>query len=556
LLSLPALACGDDSAGTGEDAGISTGLTTSSSGTGSSAGTSSGESADSTDDSASGDTAADSDTASTSTDSGPLLDVSFGDMMGNSESGGDGSIDETTCEGAAMALTSAGCLFAPIVGNTSSTLPWAVIAANTNDNPANVSLYAPDGTLVESVSVAGQDLHVFEFSGTESVMYQHANGSGIQQLAFRLEADAPVVAYEYQPYSSSQVATSDGSLLLPEHAWGDNYLAAAIATGSGGDNWVNVVSLQDGVTVTVRRPVGAPGTTSAGGGVPALSAGQECTATLNSQQTLKVYGGSSADLTGTQVFSDNGRFAVFSGSSGVNIPTGVVWQDLLEEQVPPRSAWGTDYAVVKFQPRSNEPDMYRIIADKDGTTVNLSGEYTNSFNLNEGEWVEFETAGAFEATANEAFLIAHFLESANSNSGSYDQSVFPGGYQASNNCGTSTSATDLGDPLLSYIAPVDQYRSRYTFLTPFTYSWDMLTVIGPTSGWNTIMLDGQPIPAGTPLSGELSYARFLIDDGAHYIASDSVQFGIEVYGYDCRISYGHAGGLSLGVINTPPPPAD
>ena len=33
-----------------------------------------------------------------------------------------------------------------------------------------------------------------------------------------------------------------------------------------------------------------------------------------------------------------------------------------------------------------------------------------------------------------------------------------------------------------------------------------------------------------------------------------VQFGIEVYGYDCRISYAYAGGLSLGVINIPPPP--
>ena len=69
-------------------------------------------------------------------------------------------------------------------------------------------------------------------------------------------------------------------------------------------------------------------------------------------------------------------------------------------------------------------------------------------------------------------------------------------------------------------------------------------------------MDGAPIPAPTALGGDLSYARFLVDDGAHFIASDTVKFGIEVYGYDCRISYGHAGGLSLGVINTPPPPQD
>lgn len=481
------------------------------------------------------------------------LDVALTDLPGAGEAD-DGSINESTCEGAAMALTSAGCLFTTFVGNAVNGLSWAVIAANTNENPANVALYAPDGTLIETVSVPGQGLHVFEFDGVTAAMYQHTNATGQQLMAMRIEADAPIVAYQYQPYSSSANATSDGSLLLPEHAWGDNYLAAG--TASAGNNWLTVISLSDGVNVTVRRPAGAPGSTAAGGAIPALAAGDEYTTVLNTQETLKVFGGSDADLTGTQVFSDNGTVAVFSGSSGVNIPAGVFWQDLLEEQLPPRSSWGMDYAVVKFQPRSNEPDLYRIIADKDATVVNITGDLTNTYNLNEAEFVEFETAGNFAATANEAFLIAHFLESANSNTGNYDQSVFPGGYQATNNCSTSVSATDLADPLLSYIVPIDQYRSRYTFLTPFTYAWDMLTVIGPSADWDTILLDGSPIPAPTVFNAELSYARFLVDDGAHYIASDVAKFGIEVYGYDCRVSYGHAGGLSLGVINVPPPPQD
>ena len=51
-------------------------------------------------------------------------------------------------------------------------------------------------------------------------------------------------------------------------------------------------------------------------------------------------------------------------------------------------------------------------------------------------------------------------------------------------------------------------------------------------------------------------ALFLVEDGAHYIESPSHKFGIEVYGYDCRISYVYPGGLSLGSINVPPPPPE
>ena len=70
---------------------------------------------------------------------------------------------------------------------------------------------------------------------------------------------------------------------------------------------------------------------------------------------------------------------------------------------------------------------------------------------------------------------------------------------------------------------------------------------------DTIELDGAALPAATELGvGGLGYARFLIPDGPHDIRSQSVKFGIEVYGYDCRISYAYPGGLSLGEINQPP----
>ena len=109
-------------------------------------------------------------------------------------------------------------------------------------------------------------------------------------------------------------------------------------------------------------------------------------------------------------------------------------------------------------------------------------------------------------------------------------------------------------PVTKGFPPVEQYRYNYGFLTPETYAWDMATVIAPMNGWDSIDLDGANLPEDpTPLGvGGLGYARFLIDDGPHYIASDSTKFGLEVYGYDCRVSYAYPGGLSLAAINPPP----
>jgi hypothetical protein len=477
-----------------------------------------------------------------------------GDGDGTSGDGDGDGVSEVTCAEAAQSLTSAGCLFAPIVGNDAKSLPWAVIAANTNPLSADVTLYDPNGTVIETAVVAPLGLHIFELDGAAAETWEHPEASGVQQLAFRLEATRPVVAYEFQPYSSSGNATADASLLLPEHAWDTNHLM--VTAKNDGEMWMTVVSLEDNNQVTVFAADYQTGSTQGGGTIPALSAGQMHTETLNSQQTLRIFA-PSADLTGMEVLS-TGPVAVFGGSPGTALP-GPGFQgyhDYLEEQIPPRSAWGTEHAVVKFQPRgSSDSDLYRIVADKDNTVVTLTGGYTGTFNLNQGEFAEFLTGEAFMATANDAFLIAHHITSCSNNTGPKDDTLFPGSYEATNNCSSSNDYRDMGDPAVSYIVPTDQFRSRYTFLTPDTYAWDMVSIIAPTSGWSTITLDGAPLPAPTALPGSnLSYARFQVTDGPHYAESAFVSFGLEVYGYDCRISYAYAGGLSLGTINTPPTP--
>ncbi|MDP6943953.1 MAG: IgGFc-binding protein, partial [Myxococcota bacterium] len=582
------------------------------------------------------------------------------------------TIDESTCEGAAAAFTSAGCLFAPIIGNDSSTvaagpLPWAVIAANANDAATDVTLYQPavsctsdadcapcgdgvcnggetsvncladcgpecgddvcsgaetsttcetdcndgcgngactgketsvtcpvdceaicgdhactgaetpadcpgdcgaagdsctDGTcpyrVVDSVVIEGGGLHVFELAGVINAQWEHEEESGVFERVLRLEATRPIVAYQFQPYSSSHSATADAALLLPRHAWGNNYLV--LNQKGSGPTWVTIVALDDDVEARIRLPDVMNASTKAGGPIPALSAGQVHLLPLDAGESARIYASSSVDLSGMGIYSGNKDVAVFVGSPGTSLPgpSFVGYNDYLEEQVPPRTAWGTDVAVVKFRPITNEEDVYRVMADKNGTTVTVTGDVEAQYSLDEGEFVQFESDGAFHVSGSDAILVAHGMVSCKQSSGIPDASDWPGWFEATNNCGTSGTLTaeDMGDPAVSFLTPSAQYRNEYVFLTPYTYAWDMLTIIVPDWAWESVLLDGLPLPAPTPLPGDedLAYARFLIADGPHHVESPMTGVGIEVYGYDCRLSYAYAGGLSLGAINEPPPP--
>ncbi len=186
--------------------------------------------------------------------------------------------------------------------------------------------------------------------------------------------------------------------------------------------------------------------------------------------------------------------------------------------------------------------------------ITLSGGVTDTVTLDEGEFHEVRTTENFLATGTEAFLVTHYMYSQSLTPGPKNNAEYPGNFLSPNCSSPSQATTELGDPAISFFPAVGQYRFNYTFLTPFTYAWDMMTVIAPMNGWSSIQLDGQPLPASpTPLgAGNLGVARFIIDDGAHEIRSSSVKFGIEVYGYDCRVSYAYPGGLSLAEINQPP----
>jgi hypothetical protein len=302
------------------------------------------------------------------------------------------------------------------------------------------------------------------------------------------------------------------------------------------------------------------GSSAAGNGIPSLGAGQSTQQVVDDGEVMRILvpgsnNAANTGLMGARVQS-TAPVAVFSGSPSMSIPGPdfVQFKDHLEEQLPPRTAWGKQYAAVHFRPRSTEADIYRFMADKDGTQITLSGGVQDVVDLDEGEWHELSTTEAFYADGTEAFMVAHYMVSTSLTPGPKNDQDYPGAFLSPNCNNPSQTRTELGDPAISYFPAVAQYRYNYTFLTPQTYAWDMMTVIGPMNAWDSIELDGQALPqAPTPLgAGGLGYAWMIVEDGPHEIRSDVAKFGLEVYGYDCRVSYAYPGGLSLSEINDPP----
>ena len=256
----------------------------------------------------------------TTSDSGSV-DESSGD--GEDESGDDGPKldvagtqdipeppdwpDESTCEKAAESLTSAGCSFAPIMGNPKNApcgigcepQPWAVVAANAGTEVATATLYDTDGNEYANAMIEPGDSHVFEIPPEEAELMEHPSASALFH-SLRLESDIPITAYQFAPYSESSVAESDAAMLLPTHAWGSNYMV--FNAMNEGPHWLNVASLEDGVEVTVVMGSSIINMTTPGDGVPALAAGEEFVTVLDAQETLHILAEGS-DTTGTQVYS-------------------------------------------------------------------------------------------------------------------------------------------------------------------------------------------------------------------------------------------------------------
>ena len=489
--------------------------------------------------------------------------------------------DPKTCEEAALSRTYQGCDFWPTVTDNivRPIFDFAVVVANTSDEIAEVQVMR-QGAIVVTEVVPPQGLTkiylpwVEELKSLTWMPGQPDNGcptwvktSSVKAVggAYHLRSSRPVAVYQFnaieyagkggrpgKTWASCDVNdcfgqqdcfsyTNDASLLLPSTALTENYRifgpsAWKDTTADNGNGFTfppyfAVTGTRDGTSVTVKTsPKGA---IAGGGGVPATPGGGTATFSLDAGDVVLVVGTETSDFSGTLVTA-TAPVQIVTGIACSQIPHGVVACDHLEETVLPVETLGKHYFVTRPTGPSGSParHLVRIYGNVDGTQLTYpNGNPGGPSVIDAGQMIELPNVGQdFEIVADNEILVASFQHGAGPLTGDRQ-----------------------GDPSLSFMASVEQYRKTYVFLAPDDYETNYADIVAPLDA--ELVLDGAPVTvAPTPLGSGYGVVRLPLgagNRGAHVLEA-SAPVGLQVMGYGAYTSYQYPGGLNLGKIAPPP----
>lgn len=482
-----------------------------------------------------------------------------------------------------------------IIDNDAAKQQYAVAIANNGDEEVRVRIFRNNGRVGEPLAeemiierfvpaggVEQIDLPQREVDGTMGQNASYAVGSGshtfVSPHGYRIETNGPVVAYQFNPII--QQFSNDASILIPRQALARHYYVLGWPTANPcgsppGDplhqesipdrTSITIVGVEDNTDVTVipTHPIVGSGGDS-GIEIPATPAGTPLTFNINKYDVVNLESDQpqvsitqcfsmldrDGDFTGSLVQSSK-RVAVFSslergiGTGGANPPEPPGWDgetcctDHMEQQMFPTAALGWEFAISRSPVRSTnasykEPDIYRVLATTDGTTVltNLAPPH-DRFQLNAGEFSTFYAYEGFTlSSTGGAVMLGQYLVS---------QGMIPDG--------------GIGDPTFVVFPAAEQHRKDYVFLVPSTFSQNYMVLAMPQNA--TVMVDGRALgefndcvegPIGTVQGTVYKQLTCPMTEGSHTVASN-MPVGLTVYGYYNVGSYGYPGGSDVKIIN-------
>jgi hypothetical protein len=374
----------------------------------------------------------------------------------------------------------------------------------------------------------------------------------LSSRSFRVSSTEPIVVYQFNALKSQY--SNDASLLLPSPSLGQTYRALSWPSGKPVSilgspidrGYLTVLGTRanTSVTVVVSQAI------LAGGSVPATPKGGTVQVTLGPYDVLNLEtDGMPGDLTGSIVTS-TAPVAVFVGtelSGGTSSPTppfppndpsnSSCCLDHLEEQLLPVESYGKKFTITRSPPRGTsyiEPDYIRFmgVAATAGVLTNLPPP-DDHFTLAPGQVRDTLVTKDFTVIASQPVAIGQIQVSQ--------------GY----------TEQGIGDPSLTVLPAVDQFRQDYLFLVPGSWQKNYVVISMPEN--TVVKIDGTPIDGsctsaviGTLDTVNYEARRCPLAEGAHTMTGDK-PFGIVAYGYGNAGSYAFVGGSNVKKIYAPPP---
>jgi len=422
--------------------------------------------------------------------------------------------------------------------------PDALIVGNiSNDVAVNVQLYfQPNGKrkeepLGDAVVVESGKTHTFLLENSFIDGYSGYRTGG----TYHVVADLPIIAYQHSPLDN--VAINDSSMLLPDHSLQKNYVVASYPP-FGEPSYFNVIAIEDETTVQWTPPVDTSGNNLP---IPYIMAGETGSIVMNRGDLLQI-GASAAmadmacteaktaclamamddmakqlcdeafaecdkvarktrDLSGTVVTADKPIWVV-GATNCAFVPFEVGFCDHLQEQMIPLDYWGKKYVGAHSPLRGGEKHYWRLYAGEDNVTITATPAQAGTpvKLAKRGDWVELE----FD------FGVSVIFEG--------DKPFLPVQYLAGGQTGPG-----YGDPAMYQMVPVEQFLSRYAFVTGVNYDLEYAQIIHK-KGAADVLVDGVVVDGYYDVGSEYEVSDYRIKSGAHEAVSAD-PFGVIGIGY-------------------------
>lgn len=387
------------------------------------------------------------------------------------------------------------------------------------------SKYSTSGTVriplhnwQQNFSVAANAVTIINLPAyAENTLSEFNDDNGVQVVS-----QLPVSVYIHQYHAMR----SEASVVLPVNSMGMEYYVMSYTGYSENEEYPSefvLVGVEDETNVDITVSDKTKG---------GRQAGETFSIQLHKGETYQVQALlGSGDLTASHV-SGNKKFNLFGGCRWTKVPSGCLYRDNLLEQMYPVSTWGKQFVTAPFAYMPY--DVFRILAAENNTKITVSGQTSTQYNLNAGEFVEYQRSDATFITANHPIAVAQYL------------------------IGSACAGHNgNGDPSMLVLNSVEQIRDTVTL---YNSSFEAITenyiaLIAKTSDIAAISFDGQPLSGlGATTgqvgpNGEFSYARLQVNTGAHTIISEGCGVIAMAYGYGDVESYAYGGGASFKPID-------